>query len=179
MMDTPTSDSIDNHAHTLDPEQKPLVDDQGRCLVCAIEGFTTAYDKQSALLGRLLIAADPGGAEVTDTPESRVERAIRLIEQDRARVRRAHDRLIGIHQDGGPYRLGRWTEQVNHVDSCDCDPDREEVGDKCMTNSPWTYAVLVEMPGGWDRVFLSLPRSPGETDHENLHQDYRHQVENQ
>lgn len=42
----------------------------------------------------------------------------------------------------GAYMVGKWTEAVVHVEECDCDLDAETVGDRCMANSNWSWALL-------------------------------------
>ena len=62
----------------------------------------------------------------------------------------------------GPYEITQWTEDVRHVDPCDCDLDEEEVGDACMANSEWTYAVVVDGGAFAPRLILTLPKRPPE-----------------
>lgn len=43
----------------------------------------------------------------------------------------------------GAYMVGKWTERIDHVEPrCDCDLDAETVGDRCMANSDWSWALL-------------------------------------
>ncbi len=141
--------AMTDHPHRLDPDQAPLIDDKGRCLVCAVETFATDYDRQSALLSRLLHGIDEFGAEMTDTPDTRVDRALRIFAMYR-----------GMAMAGGPYSLTQWTENVQHVDPCDCDEDDETVGGLCMANSEWTYAVTVDGGAFAPRLILTLPKHP-------------------
>ena len=62
-------------------------------------------------------------------------------------------RLLAAH---GPYLLGRWTEEVRHVEPCDCDEDEGNTGPNCMDNSDWTYAVLAD--GSFTTLVRKLPR---------------------
>lgn len=66
---------------------------------------------------------------------------------------------------GGPYRLGRWTDEVVHDDPCDCDEDNESVGERCITKSDWSYAVFVDT-GSFDRLYRTLPLRPTFDDEE-------------
>lgn len=63
---------------------------------------------------------------------------------------------------GGPYSLTQWTESVQHAAPCDCDEDDETVGERCMANSEWTYAVVVDGGAFSPRLILTLPRTPPE-----------------
>lgn len=139
------------HPHKLAPGQAPLIDNEGRCLVCAIEGFTAAYDKQAQLLSVLLHEIDPYSAEMSDTPDSRVARAGSIVGNWRR-----------MATAGGPYSLTQWTEDVQHADPCDCDEDDETVGERCMVNSEWTYAVVVDGGAFAPQLVLTLPRTPPE-----------------
>ncbi len=62
----------------------------------------------------------------------------------------------------GPYIVTQWTEDVRHADPCDCDLDEELVGDACMANSEWTYAVTVDGGAFAPRLILTLPKRPPE-----------------
>lgn len=59
----------------------------------------------------------------------------------------------------GPYLLTSWTDEVRHASPCDCDEDNESVGERCMLNSDWTYAVCT-VEGEWTPLFRKLPRHP-------------------
>lgn len=69
------------------------------------------------------------------------------------------ERILRLFQDGGPYRVGRWTREVTHDEPCDCDPDGEWVGDSCMENSPWVYAVFSDEHERLQAILI-LPRVP-------------------
>lgn len=65
----------------------------------------------------------------------------------------------------GPYSMTQWTDEVRHVEPCDCHLDDESVGPGCMENSEWFYVVTVE----GQRVIVRLPREappPCENGHE-------------
>lgn len=52
------------------------------------------------------------------------------------------------------YTVGRWTNDVRHVEPCDCDLDEERVGDCCMDNSPSYWALMRdEGAHGWSMAF--------------------------
>lgn len=53
----------------------------------------------------------------------------------------------GIHLSNLGYTLGRWTEDLQHADPCDCDEDEETAGTRCLDNSPWRWALLRDEGG--------------------------------
>jgi hypothetical protein len=52
------------------------------------------------------------------------------------------------------YSVGRWSDEIRHVDPCDCDLDEEQAGDRCLGNSVWCWALLRdEGAHGWSFAF--------------------------
>lgn len=84
-----------------------------------------------------------------------------------ATIERYREAMLRLHRCAGPYQITQWTEDVNHADPCDCDLDEEEVGDDCMANSEWTYAVVVDGGAFAPRLILLLPRQvPAQPEHD-------------
>lgn len=77
--------------------------------------------------------------------------------------------LRRVLRRGGPYLLGQWTAEINHVDSCDCDEDDEDVGENCMLNSDWSYAVLADGGSFAPRLIARLPRRPPPSCEDDVH----------
>lgn len=77
-----------------------------------------------------------------------------------------HDQLRARAMESGPYMIGLWTDELNHVDPCDCDLDEENAGTNCMANSNWTYAVLVDGGAFAAQPLVKLPRRPPYRDDE-------------
>jgi hypothetical protein len=73
-----------------------------------------------------------------------------------ARDQLIRDRLV----DSGPYMIGLWADELNHVEPCDCDLDEENAGTNCMANSEWTYAVLAGGGSFAPEPVVKLPRTP-------------------
>lgn len=69
-----------------------------------------------------------------------------------------HDQLRARAMESGPYMIGLWTDELDHVDPCDCDLDEENAGTNCMANSDWTYAVLVDGGAFAAQPVVKLPR---------------------
>lgn len=45
------------------------------------------------------------------------------------------------------YHIGKWTANVAHAEPCDCNLDEEWVGDACIENSVWCWALLRDEGG--------------------------------
>lgn len=77
----------------------------------------------------------------------------------------------------GPYFIGQWTDEINHVDPCDCDLDEEEAGDRCMAASEWTYGVFVNGGAFAPRLITKLPRRPPEQSDDDTPPDWLGEVD--
>jgi len=40
------------------------------------------------------------------------------------------------------YNVGKWTDDLRHVEPCRCDHDEEIAGERCMAASDWSWALL-------------------------------------
>lgn len=105
------------------------------------------------------IARDDGTYNAGWFVANSVPKLFTALRSTRSTVERLTERLLRLFQDSGPYRLGCWTRDATHADPCDCDPDGEWVGDQCMENSEWVYAVFAE-EGDRLRAILMLPHLP-------------------
>lgn len=57
----------------------------------------------------------------------------------------------------GPYMTGEWTDDIRHVDPCDCDLDEETMGERCMANSDPVPALFTDGGGFAPSLFTKLP----------------------
>jgi hypothetical protein len=88
---------------------------------------------------------------------------------DLAELRAENERLKRLVRSqmvgAGPYMLTQWTDDIRHVDPCDCDLDDETAGEACMANSVWHYAVVVDGGAFAPRLIVRLPRqAPAQRD---------------
>lgn len=96
-------------------------------------------------------------------------------------LRAENERLKGLVQRQnrrvGPYFIGQWTDEIVHVDPCDCELDEEEAGDRCMAASEWTYGVFVDGGAFAPRLITKLPRRPPEQSDDDTPTDWLAEVE--
>lgn len=100
------------------------------------------------------ICAHCFGELVSENPPPAIE-----LRRLRDRAKDFEAQALRDYKNAGPYKVIRWTDNVQHADPCDCDPDREWIGDECMANSEWVYMLACES-GEWYWPLVRLPQRP-------------------